>query len=602
MGRIHIESLVVSGVKGESRIEFGKNLTIITGPSDTGKSYIFKCIDYIFGAKKDKLPFEKTKGFDTITATFTNDEGYAELTRKFESNKIQVKTNINGLDSKSYDVKNKNFDNYINKVFLKLIGINEQIKVPKNESGEMVNFSWRSIKHAFMVHEDDTEQERAILLPKENTSTTSFLAGLLYILYKQDFSEYDEESSKKTKNIRKAAVQKYITLQKEGLEQKRTELTSRLSITQNNDLNIEEIISELEKEFETIEARINSALEVSQNVSKDIYSVQSKIQRLSVALNRYNSLESQYTSDIKRLTFIVNNQELRGAETKNQTCPFCEHPINPKDHSSYLESAKIELSKTVSNIDNLSKAKDAISTDLNDAEIELTDLKREKNELVDSINKDLIPAKRQITDKLKLYTEIIEINNELSLIEKMNSQFDADLKNLDTTVSTQRLFKPKDLFEESFINDIPNNYLNILRSIKYEPVANASFDMSNFDIVLNDSAKNSHGKGYRALLNSTLFLSLREYVNEKAEINPHFYFIDSPLHGLSIPENKTAENNVRNCFFDYLSKHTDDDQIIIIENSKSAELPEENDKTKIIEFTQDINNGRYGFLVNTFKE
>ena len=45
MNRIYIEKLSVTGTKTPSHIEFGKNLTIIAGPSDTGKSYIYKCID-----------------------------------------------------------------------------------------------------------------------------------------------------------------------------------------------------------------------------------------------------------------------------------------------------------------------------------------------------------------------------------------------------------------------------------------------------------------------------------------------------------------------------------------------------------------------------
>ena len=45
MNRIHIEKLSVTGTKEDSHIEFANNLTIIAGPSDTGKSYIYKCIE-----------------------------------------------------------------------------------------------------------------------------------------------------------------------------------------------------------------------------------------------------------------------------------------------------------------------------------------------------------------------------------------------------------------------------------------------------------------------------------------------------------------------------------------------------------------------------
>ena len=123
--------------------------------------------------------------------------------------------------------------------------------------------------------------------------------------------------------------------------------------------------------------------------------------------------------------------------------------------------------------------------------------------------------------------------------------------------------------------------------------------MSTFDIKVNGVAKKTHGKGYRALLNSLLILSLREYINENAIKNPHFYLIDSPLHGLIMPSGIEQTQNVRKGFFDYLVANHGEDQIIIIENIDRGELPSNIDSIpniKLIEFTQQENNGRYGLL------
>lgn len=38
-----------------SIVEFRSGLNIITGPSNTGKSLIYKCIDFCLGAKKKSI-------------------------------------------------------------------------------------------------------------------------------------------------------------------------------------------------------------------------------------------------------------------------------------------------------------------------------------------------------------------------------------------------------------------------------------------------------------------------------------------------------------------------------------------------------------------
>lgn len=55
MCRINIKQLVVSGIKGISKIDFGKNLTIIAGPSDTGKSYIIDQSNIYLEKKLEKF-------------------------------------------------------------------------------------------------------------------------------------------------------------------------------------------------------------------------------------------------------------------------------------------------------------------------------------------------------------------------------------------------------------------------------------------------------------------------------------------------------------------------------------------------------------------
>lgn len=60
-----IEKIVASGAgKKESTIVFKPGANIIYGPSNTGKTYIVKCIDFLFGSDAD--PFDSSSGYDSI--------------------------------------------------------------------------------------------------------------------------------------------------------------------------------------------------------------------------------------------------------------------------------------------------------------------------------------------------------------------------------------------------------------------------------------------------------------------------------------------------------------------------------------------------------
>ena len=107
---LHIDKLEATGPKGTSVIEFAKNLTIIMGKSETGKSTIYKSIDYLFGAKNDEIhrPFLASTGYDTITGFFSSELGTIKITRKIDSRKFTIETDIEGIDTtKKYTIDTK---------------------------------------------------------------------------------------------------------------------------------------------------------------------------------------------------------------------------------------------------------------------------------------------------------------------------------------------------------------------------------------------------------------------------------------------------------------------------------------------------------------
>ena len=61
----YIEKIIVTGSgKTDSIIELSNGVNIIYGPSNTGKTYIVKCIDYMFGSERE--PIDISTGYQYI--------------------------------------------------------------------------------------------------------------------------------------------------------------------------------------------------------------------------------------------------------------------------------------------------------------------------------------------------------------------------------------------------------------------------------------------------------------------------------------------------------------------------------------------------------
>lgn len=72
----YIKRLIVAGDAGEeSYVKFKKGLNVITGPSDTGKSYIYQCVNYMLGGSDAPKRIKESKQYTKIyleISTYSN--------------------------------------------------------------------------------------------------------------------------------------------------------------------------------------------------------------------------------------------------------------------------------------------------------------------------------------------------------------------------------------------------------------------------------------------------------------------------------------------------------------------------------------------------
>ena len=589
MSSFYIKELSIGGNKVQtSSIEFRKGLNIICGPSDTGKSYIAECINFMFGCDVKDFRINKDRGYDYVSMEIATEDGNIFLKRNFGENHIHVKSDNNNIESGKYS-KNKS-KLCIGNLYLKLMGINNPPTIIKNQHFERQSLTLRTFLHTFFIEEDNVFQKESILFKRKEYANTAILSSLLYFMTGDSFEDFDPKEEKKIRETRKNAIMSYINDNLSSLYSREKQLTKDT----NFDIEIiQEKIDSILNEITEKESQITIATIKSKELSNEIYNLNDQLAECNMLSSRYQFLRSQYISDIKRLTFIVEGEVNGDDFSQVPTCPICSGALPKLEEPSFIEASKIELEKIILKIGDLEDAESDLGNELENLQNRSTELNRKRREIESLINSKLKPQIVKLRQTLDEYRLSIEINKESSVIKDFRSSMISDLEELEVESVSDIKYKPKEYFNEEFLNIINKKLDKILRSSCFENFNSVSFDLATFDLVVNGNPKLSYGKGYRAFLNTALALAFREYLSEHGKFSPGLLIIDSPILSLKEKGSEKASDSMKVALFKYLVGYQDIGQTIIIEN----DIPRlDYGRVNVVKFTKDRNVGRYGFL------
>ena len=589
----YIEKIIVTGSgKTDSIIELSNGVNIIYGPSNTGKTYIVKCIDYMFGSERE--PIDISTGYQYIKIIVRTQCGTITMSRKIGENKIEVSSNDNNDPSGKYATKasRTNYDKTINSVWLSLIGINDLHLVISNENYKKQILSWRTFSHMFMLTETKIISEYSAILSGRDTSNTAVIASLIFLLSGQDFAETETKDTKEIKEAKKNAVKAYINKELFRLSERNQELLAQLKENPNIDIAVE--IEKIMAEISTNEKRINSSIEENQKILAQLYEKNENLSECNVLLNRYDELTTQYDADLKRLNFIVDGEANLNTSFSTH-CPFCDGEVVVKKNQNYIDAAKSDYKKIKLQAKDLESASKELRSEKLSLEQEIGTLMAKKKSIEELIEKELKPQVFNLKEKLSTYKDAIECQKEIDILKKLSEQKTADMIENDTDEESELKFKVKEHLDYSFINELSNGIKSFLENCNYDNLLSVIFDKADMDIVINGKKKSSNGKGYNAYFNSVVAIVLSRYMESKAKYSPDFLVLDSPILSLKEKETKKPSETMRNTLFENIVDNQKGIQTIVIEN----EIPEINYKdANIIHFTKEKNNGRYGFLLD----
>ncbi len=305
-----LSRLVVTGKNViDAEISFDAGFNVVTGPSNTGKSYIVECIDYMFGAEEAPGEgLEESKGYDTAfleITTYSGDlftlqrsllGGDLNLYQASFADRAGVTPRILAVATQTK--KGETLSSFL----LGLIGIND-IKVRTTALGELGNLTFRMVSHLFVVDETSiiAKKHSPIRLTSGYAKTPSERAFNYLITGEDDHSIVALPDPME----RKANVQ--------GKKDLYDELIGALE-EQVKDIRLEELRAQAAAVDQTISVAMDSlsaktsAIHQYQVARQTAFNHQhdseSRLIVIGELLTGFNVLKEHYASDIERLEFI----------------------------------------------------------------------------------------------------------------------------------------------------------------------------------------------------------------------------------------------------------------------------------------------------------
>ena len=274
-------------------------------------------------------------------------------------------------------------------------------------------------------------------------------------------------------------------------------------------------------EIDSAESDLSSAIEESRDLAMKTFQIDQQISECSMMQERYGVLRSQYSSDIQRLTFIIEGELHKAGLPKMARCLFCDGEIKKKEEESCAEAAKEEVKRLLPQIQDLEDA--MMDADLEAAQLakERDELHKTRKELEDRINSEMKPKLTELREALSKYSRAIEERKEDSVYVKFMSDVGGRIRDLEDTVNRKEMYCIEEDFEKlEFIKNFEMVFKTVLEQTNYGDISSALFSFSDYDVIVNNKQKYRYGQGYRAFLNTDILIALQEYLRQYGKHQP----------------------------------------------------------------------------------
>ncbi len=605
---LSLRLLTLTGAKKEpARVRFTHGLNVIAGPSDTGKSYIVQCIDYALGSGTRPKTIPEAEGYSSISLEIeaNHDQRVYTLERSLRGGKIVCKTS--GQPDRLLAAKHQaGKEDTVSQFLLNLSGLGTK-RVRTNEQGKTRPLSFRDLIQFVLVDEETVIKETSPILSGQHISKTAEI-GVFRILLTgtDDSSIIAKEDAKVTKGKQAGKVELLEALLKDTRLQLATLGEFGVLVDERDRLvRIEVSIQAALVERDAAQANITPLQARQSTAWIALRLVESKFAVLSELQTRFDLLQQQYSSDLRRLETIAE-AGIRLGHLKEERCPMCGALAEHHDRShregrstpaNVSHACKVEAEKTLALLQDLKITREATATEIQQLGEDRTKRRQDLDaigaELMAMMHQHLDVATKRVDDfraraeNCRSAIEILERQQELSelLEDAKKPKKRPRAEAVGAAVTTAQA--------DAFSKEVEL----LLASWHFPNLDRVSFSENDQDIVISGRARNTHGKGVRAITRAAFNLALLRLCLEDERPFPNFVLIDSPLLVYEEPDpgETSFPQDVKKHFWENVKASFGEAQVILIENSKQLTGDVAIDGVNVVLFTGN-EQGRRGFI------
>jgi hypothetical protein len=611
----YISKLQVTGLNSKTaKLEFSKGFNVISGLSDTGKSYIFACINFMLGGGDSPKEIPESIGYSDVfleIKTFSNKTytlhrkltGGNFILKEIEIEKFLTQGVAKDLKSQHSSINDDNISSFL----LSLSGFGEAF-VRKDKHNAKRELRFRDIAKLTLIDEERIITEKSPVYSGQYTEQTQEQSILEILLTGKDAKDLEQvEDVKVYAGKLKGKIEFADTLIKE--------LSDKLKfIEQENpvekQLQLQKRVNELTMVLTDSSIQLEKLGSEKQLLYNEISSIESKGLLQEELLNRFLLLKEHYISDIKRLEFITEGEEYFSQLTAIN-CPLCGGDMD-KEHydciieegeksSSVMNSIEVELNKIRIKLNDLQSTLEQLTINKQVRESNIIGLRRQFEIVKIEIQEKIEPIKSATKNEMDNLIKDLSLIYEKEALKQQLDNYFAQKSQLEKELATKpKLGEPTEGIKYTVFKEFCNSIENILKKWKYPNISSVNFDNSykSYDIVLNNKNRKAHGKGMRAITYTSFVLGLMDFCVNNNLPHSRTIILDSPLTTYQGKESKVKSveiaKDMEDAFFNDLSTIANDRQIIMLDNKDPND--EVISKINYIHFTGDKSNGRQGFF------
>lgn len=583
-------------------VEFKRGLNVVSGPSDTGKTFIAQCINFMLGGSQPPKSIPEVEGYDTIMLDIEVADGEVLCLRRSLSGGA-FKLTRTGDTVVLKDTHEAGNDETVSHLLLSITGLVDK-KVRTNARGATRTLSFRDICRLVIVDEEKVIAERSPVLSGQYQFKTVESSVFRLLLTGSDDSSLVEQDERKVARSKqqgkKELLEKLLTKNEQEIAAMTTEEVSEEAIAQSLEA-AQASVQEVSKVL-SAERKSASALEQERKTAwSSLRQVQSRAAVAEELQRRFELLQEQYESDLRRLE-AIGEAGVRLSQMTEERCWFCgavaehhdaEHRgvhTQPNDVAvaCFAERQKIEVL-----LRDLMVTLDNNQSDLSRLQEETTEHRKQLKAAQDRLREELQPRVVALVASLREAEQRSAHFSRLTELLDRRKEFSALLTEAEKPIpKVTKLPSPSVGADEA--EGFSKATEALLRTWNFPNLGNVEFSEEYQDLVVGGRKRSSYGKGVRALTHAAFSLGLLHYCIEHDLPHPGLVVIDSPLVVYREPDTLEdgEEYQVKDTFYRSVVSAFASNQIIVLENE---EPPADLDGAHVVKFTGAAR-GRSGFL------